>query len=106
MTQKRKENLSRLGVASHIDNFGRTTYRPATRTENYAPVIMREYQNEEVDQDTGESSFVRMYECEPAPGKTENRHFLADVYDQKYKPNHNKKMHPNARCNSLPQGRR
>jgi hypothetical protein len=94
MTKKRTETLKNLGVNEHKDRFGRKTFRPLGKPAHQAPVIMRQYYNEEVDQETGESMFTRMYECEPETGKTKTRHFIADAYDAKFLPNHGKKLIP------------
>jgi hypothetical protein len=94
MKQKRIGTLQKLGVKEDQDRFGRKTFRPQGKTAHTAPVIMREYYNEEVEQETGESIFTRMYECEPAPGQNETRHFLADTYDASFRPNHGKKLIP------------
>lgn len=84
--------LNKLGVTQVTDSFGRRSFRPQGRQQHIAPVIIEEYYEEEVDQDTGQSYFSRMYECEPHPGETTPRIFIADKYDAMFIPVHDKRL--------------
>lgn len=85
------EVLHEMGLKEHTDSFGRSTFRPQGKTANAAPEIIEEYYEESVDQESGVSSFRRMYKCEPYDGQTEARVFVADKYDETFVPAHNKK---------------
>jgi hypothetical protein len=87
----KSEALEKFNVKEHKDNFGHSTIRPQGRTAHTAPEILEEYQEEEVDQESGESTFTRMYKCKPAEGGLEPVHYLADKYDAMFIPAHDKK---------------
>lgn len=97
MTKKREEILTTLGVQEKKDNWGKISYRPQGKKEHIAPKIIEEYYEEHeetVDPETGESTFKRMYKCEPLPGSDEPRIFVADKYDATFLPAHDKRMIP------------
>lgn len=89
ITNKRAETLDRLGVKEYQDAYGHICYRPQGKRGNTAPVIMREYYEEETK--GGETIHTRMYECAPYEGMTEPVQYVADKYDEVFLPAHSKK---------------
>lgn len=87
MTQKTNEASNKHGLTQSKDAFGHTSFS-SNKARNIAPKIIREYDEEDVNQETGESTFKRMYECEPKEEGGEPRIFVASAYDKNFLPQH------------------